>query len=239
MIGTTITIAFILAISAGVVLSAEFPAALIKGIEDGWRPLKQSDFVKVNSADDTWTFDDAAGTISCTGMPVSVIATEKAFTNFELVVEWMHEMPAGNSGVFVWTAKPALDALTKPGLPDNGIEVQVLDLGYTESYEKSSGKKATWFTCHGDVFPVGKAKLEPFPPLSPDGVRSFPSAETTKPHGEWNHYYIRAINGEIRLWVNGTEVSGGKNATPNNGHLCLESEGSPIQFRNLRIRKLP
>jgi hypothetical protein len=23
------------------------------------------------------------------------------------------------------------------------------------------------------------------------------------------------------------------------GHLCLESEGSPIQFRNLKIRELP
>lgn len=218
---------------------AERPAAVIDGTEQGWKPLLEADFVAVNSAPDTWTFDDAAATIKCTGQPVSVISSAKAYTNFELVVEWMHEKPAGNSGVFVWTAKPSLDALTGPGLPDNGIEVQVLDLGYTESFERSSGKKADWFTCHGDVFPVKKAKLTPFPPLSPDGVRSFPSAETTKPHGEWNHYYIRAINGEIRLWVNGTEVSGGKDATPNNGHLCLESEGSPIQFRNLRIRELP
>ena len=81
--------------------------------------------------------------------------------------------------------------------------------------------------------------MTPFPPLSPNGSRSFPSAKTTKPHGEWNHYYIRAINGEVRLWVNGTEVSGGNNCDPANGYLCLESEGSPIDFRNLRIRELP
>ncbi len=239
MLGKTITTVLFVAVSAGGILAEDALAARITGNENGWQPLKESDFIKVNSADDTWKFDDAAGTISCSGMPVSVMATGKAFTNFELVVEWMHEKPAGNSGVFIWTDKAALDALTKPGLPDNGIEVQVLDLGYKESYEKSSGKKADWFTCHGDVFPVGKAKLTPYAPLSPDGVRSFPSAETTKPHGEWNHYYIRAINGEVRLWVNGTEVSGGKNAIPNNGHVCLESEGSPIQFRNLRIRELP
>ena len=24
---------------------------------------------------------------------------------------------------------------------------------------------------------------------------------------EWNHYYIRAINGEVRLWVNGQEAA--------------------------------
>ena len=120
----------------------------------------------------------------------------------------------------------------------HGIEVQVLDLGYTEKYEKG-GKKANWFTCHGDVFPVGKATLKPFEPVAPNGKRSFPTHQTTKGHGEWYHYYIRCINGEVRLWVNGKEVSGGKDATPANGYICLESEGSPIEFRNLMVRELP
>ena len=55
----------------------------------------------------------------------------------------------------------------------------------------------------------------------------------------WNDYYIRAINGEVRLWVNGEEVSGGAEIEPAKGYLCLESEGSPIQFRKLRVRELP
>ena len=215
------------------------PAANITGNELGWASLSEKDFVRVNSAEDTWSFDDEAQTISCTGQPISVMSTAKAYTNFELVLEWKHLKPAGNSGVFVWTSKACLDELKGPGLPNEGIEVQILDLGYKESYEKSSGKPADWFTSHGDVFPVKKAKLTPFPPISPDGSRSFPTAETTKPHGEWNHYYVRAINGEIRLWVNGTEVSGGNGAQPNNGFLCLESEGAPIEFRNLKIRELP
>lgn len=219
-------------------LPAEEPSPKITGNEVGWRALQKADFVAVNSNPDTWTFDDAKGEIACTGKPVSVMRTEKIFTNFELTVEWMHEKPAGNSGIFVWTSKACLDELKGPGLPKEGIEVQVLDLEYKTEYEKS-GKKADWFTCHGDVFPVGKAKLTPFPPNSPDGSRSFPKAETTKPAGQWNHYYVRAINGEIRLWVNGTEVSGGNNASPNTGHLCLESEGSPIRFRNLKVRELP
>jgi hypothetical protein len=218
---------------------AEPPAARITGTEDGWKPLLEADFRKVNSAEDTWVFDDEKKTISCTGQPISVMASVKEYENFELVVEWMFEKPAGNSGIFVWTSKASLDALTKPGLPDEGIEVQVLDPAFKEDYEKKSGKPSNWFTCHGDVFPVKKAKMTPFPPLSPDGVRSFPSAETTKPQGEWNHYYVRAINGEIRLWVNGTEVSGGKDCQPASGFLCLESEGTPIRFRNLRIRELP
>lgn len=220
-------------------LLAEEISPKITGKEPGWRALLEADFVAVNSNPDTWTFDDAKAEIACTGQPLSVIRTEKTYTNFELLVEWMHEKPAGNSGIFVWTSKTALDELKAPGLPKEGIEVQILDPEFKPTYEKKTGKKSDWFTCHGDVFPVGKAKLTPFAPVSPDGVRSFPTAETTKPSGEWNHYYVRAINGEIRLWVNGVEVSGGNNASPNTGYLCLESEGSPIRFRNLRIRELP
>ena len=47
------------------------------------------------------------------------------------------------------------------------------------------------------------------------------------------------INGEVRLWVNGEEVSGGNHCEPRSGFLCLESEGSPVEFRGLRIRELP
>ena len=117
--------------------------------------------------------------------------------------------------------------------------MQILDHGYKTDYEKRSKKKADWFTTNGDVFAVGKSKLKPFAPVSPNGSRSFPRKETTLGHGKWNHYYIRAVNGEVRLWVNGEEVSGGSGADPKTGHICLESEGSPIQFKNIRIRELP
>ena len=70
-------------------------------------------------------------------------------------------------------------------------------------------------------------------------AQPFPRKNLSKGIGEWNHYYIRAINGEVRLWVNGEEVSGGTGCTPANGYLCLESEGSPVEFRNLRIREVP
>ena len=46
-------------------------------------------------------------------------------------------------------------------------------------------------------------------------------------------------NGEVRRWVNGEDVSGGTGCQPAFGYLCLESEGSPVEFRNLRIRELP
>ena len=220
---------------AGTLTAEELPSAFIDGQEDGFVELGEEDFANVNCYDDTWSWSD--GVLSCTGKPDGVLRTQKQYTNFELVARWRHLSEGGNSGFFIWTSAESIANL-KPNEYPTGIEVQVLDLGYKTNYEKS-GKRATWFTTHGDVFPVLGATMSLFPPLSPDGSRSFPSQETTKGFGEWNHYYIRGINGELRLWVNGQEVSGGKDSVPSSGYVCLESEGAPIEFTDIRIRELP
>jgi hypothetical protein len=211
--------------------------ACVDGSEAGWRILGEKDFVDVNCGEDTWTWK--TDLLYCTGRPIGVLRTSEIFDNFELMVSWRHLQPAGNSGVFVWVPVEALTDLESDKLPRCGIEVQMLDHGYAEQYEKRTGKKGDWFSTNGDIFAVGDSKLNPFPPLSPDGSRSFPSKELSKGFGQWNHYYVRCINGEVRLWVNGEEVSGGNGAEPHSGCLCLESEGSPIEFRDIRIRELP
>lgn len=214
----------------------ELPRAFIDGSGPGWRALGEADFENVNCDPETWKWE--GNEAHCTGSPIGVIRSKEEFKNFELVVEWMHEKPAGNSGVFVWSPKSSLDALERNQLPQ-GIELQVLDNAYAEQYEQQTGKKADWFTTHGDVFPTGASKMTPFPPAAPGGSRSFPSKQLSRSAGEWNHYYARCINGEVRLWVNGEEVSGGTGCDPSSGHIALESEGSPVVFRNLRLRVLP
>lgn len=226
-----------LLIVSGILRADEPVRPLIDDTQPGFRDLVAADFTKVNSADDTWSWK--GGVLACTGQPVSVLRTAKEYKNFEMIVEWSHQKPAGNSGVFVWATPESIQQLTadaKPGLP-KGIEVQILDHAFTDQM-KAAGKKTDWFGTNGDVFAVG-VKMKPFPPLSPNGSRSFPRKNLAKGHGEWNQYYIRAINGEVRLWVNGEEVSGGTGCEPAQGYLCLESEGSPILFRKLRIRELP
>ncbi len=212
-------------------------AATIDGSGPGWLPLGEADFAPVNGEPDTWTFAD--GLIRCSGDPVGVIRTRKAYANFEMVARWRHLRPGGNSGFFLWTTDEALREIKAGELPRGGIEVQVLDHAYTEQFEKQTGQKADWFTTHGDVFPVGTSKMVPFAPTSPNGQRSFPAKRLGKGVNQWNHYYIRAINGEVRLWVNGEEVSGGTHCTPSRGYLCLEAEGSPIEFKQVRVRELP
>ncbi len=230
--------------------SAPLQKAYVDG--DGWTELTLTDFVNVNGDDDTWSEHD--GVIVCTGKPLGGARTKTQYTNFELVLEWKHHRHAGNSGVFLWCPESAFTDLPKGKLPRSGIEVQVLDLGYEENWRKShDGQHSNWFTSHGDVFPVGSSSMKAFRPQieytdadsanytvgNPKSSRSFPTPRLTKRAGEWNHYYIRAINGEVRLWVNGVEVNGGNECKPASGYLALESEGAKVEFRNLRIRELP
>ena len=218
---------------------SSLPKAFVDSNGPGWRALGEKDFFKVNCKPETWSWTN--GMVHCTGNPVGVIRTENVYTNFEMVAQWRHLQSGGNSGIFVLATPESIKNLEqgKNGPFPSGIEVQVLDHGYTEQYEKSSKQKATWFTTDGDVFPVGSTTMKPFPPISPDGSRSFPRKNLSKGVGEWNHYYIRCINGEVRLWVNGEEVSGGNNIKPASGYLCLESEGAPVEFKEIRVRALP
>lgn len=219
---------------------APYPAtvARIDGTGPGWVTLTEEFFTRVNCDSNTWTWTNDQ--VFCTGKPVGVIRSKSMVTNLEMVAQWRHLTSGGNSGIFLWATPESIASLEQgKGRLPTGVEVQILDHGYTEQYEKGSGKKADWFTSHGDVFPTGSTKMKPFAPISPDGSRSFPRQKRSKGFGEWNHYYIRAINGEVRLWVNGEEVSGGSDCRPAFGYLCLESEGAPIEFRGLRMRILP
>lgn len=228
---------------------APLRAAQITG--EGWTALHLADFVNVNGDETTWTETD--GVITCSGQPLGGARSQIQYTNFELVLEWKHHVHAGNSGLFLWCPESAFTDLPPGTLPRTGIEVQVLDLGYEENHLKAKGAQSDWFTSHGDVFPVGEASMTAFTPEitytyadgtsakvgKPNSSRSFPTKRLTKPAGEWNHYYVRAINGEVRVWVNGEEVNGGRDCSPRTGYLALESEGSLVEFRNLRLRELP
>ena len=212
------------------------PAALIDGTAAGWKALEFDDFVNINCKEDTWRSEKDL--IVCNGNCNGGFRSKEQYTNFEMVMQWKHLRRSGNAGVFVWGPSDPNDDLKAGQLPQ-GIEIQILDHGYAEDFEKNNGKKSDWFTTHGDVFPCGVADMKPFEPAAPNGKRSFPSAEHSKGVGEWNHYYIRCINGEVRLWVNGYEVAGGNECTPASGYIVLEAEGAPVQYKGIRVRVLP
>jgi 3-keto-disaccharide hydrolase len=198
--------------------------------DDGFVPLfdgkSLAGWVNVNGAPSTWTVgkdETGAPIIVCTGKPTGVLRTDRMFENFVLDAEWRHLDAQGNSGIFVWS-----DALPVRGQPfTRAVEVQVM-----------LGSEGDWFTSDGDVFPIQGATMKPENGRK-DGQRAFPTEKRMKPAGQWNHYVVTCVDGSISLEVNGKVVTRGHDAKPRRGYLCLESEGSPIQFRNLRVKELP
>ncbi|MFN9297815.1 MAG: DUF1080 domain-containing protein, partial [Acidobacteriota bacterium] len=76
-------------------------------------------------------------------------------------------------------------------------------------------------------------------PDNPRGERSKSIENLCKPRGEWNTYDVVAVDGTIKLSVNGTFVNGIATSTRKKGYLCLDSEGAAIHFRNIRLMELP
>ncbi len=56
--------------------------------------------------------------------------------------------------------------------------------------------------------------------------------------GECNTYDVVAVDGAIKLAVNGKFVNGINRASQKKGYFCLESEGGEIHFRNIRVLEL-
>ena len=181
---------------------------------DGW--------VNVNCAPETWTVRDEM--IVCTGIPTGVLRTKRHYENYVLELEWRHMKKGGNAGLFIHS-----DPVTAQGQPfTRSIEVQILDGRNTESY-----------TSHGDIFAIHGATMKPDKPHPAGWSRALPSERRCTPAGQWNHYRVQSIDGNITLAVNGKVVTRGSNSKPRKGYICLEAEGSEVHFRNIRIRELP
>jgi hypothetical protein len=188
-------------------------------------PLK---WINVNTADDTWT--KQKNILICSGKPIGVMRSEKQYENFILHIEWKHIESGGNSGVFVWSnANPS----EKSRLP-NGVEVQMLELDWINLHIKDGVTPPDAYV-HGELFGVGGVETIPD---NPRGTRSKSVENRCKGKGIWNIYDVICVDGVIKLSVNGKFVNGISRSTQKKGYLCLESEGSEIHFRNIKIVEL-
>jgi len=185
--------------------------------------------VNVNTAAGTWRVEQ--GMLVCSGYPIGVMRTDKQYENFVLHVEWMHTEPGGNSGMFLWSGPRA-----NPGSPfPDGVEVQMLELDWPNLHKKD-GVTPPLAYVHGELFGVGKVKAVAD---NPRGERSMSIENRCKGRGEWNTYDVVAIDGVIKLSVNGKFVNGISRTTQKKGYISMESEGAKIYFRNVRIMELP
>lgn len=186
-------------------------------------------WVDVNTSPDTWKVD--RGLLVCKGRPIGVMRSEKQYENFVLHIEWRHMKAGGNSGVFVWC-----EGFVPKGrrLP-KGMEVQMLELDWVNQH-KVNGKPNHIGYISGELFGAGGLKATPD---NPRGNRSMSLELRCKGKGEWNTYDVVCVDGTVKLSINGKFVNSIRNSSVRKGYLCLESEGSEIHFRNIRILELP
>ena len=207
-------------------VSAQTPAPQWQSLFNG---KDLSGWVNINTAPDTFKARD--GLLINSGKPTGVMCSAKQFENFVLHIEWMHLEAGGNSGVFVWSDTETSE---KNPLP-NGVEVQMLELDWPKLHAKDGVEPPVAYV-HGEVWGVAKVRTIPD---NPRGERSMSIENRALGRGNWNVYDVVAVDGVIKLSVNGRFVNGVRGSTQKKGYLCLEAEGAEIHFRNIRILELP
>ena len=183
-----------------------------------------SGWINVNTKPDTWSVKD--GLLICKGQPHGIMRSEKQYENYILEIEWRHMKAGGNSGIFIWSEGKGYQGKPLP----RGVEVQMLELQWPKIHKRTDKYVS------GELF--GSMGLKTVPD-NPRGNRSYGLEMRCKGVGEWNKYTVVAVDGTVKLAINGKFVNGISQSEIKKGYLCLESEGSEIHFRNIRIMELP
>lgn len=208
-------------------LCAGFALAAPAAADDGFQPLFNGKDLagwktfldpKAKDADPAhvWTVYD--GIIQCTGKPAGYLITDKEFGDYVLKLQW--RWPAGtkggNSGVLVHTQAP--------------------DKIWPKAVEAQLQHGAA-----GDFWLID-AKLDIDPARQDPKVKRhfFRTVKTgvEKPIGEWNQYEITCLGDSVKLVINGQEVNSGTKGELTKGKILLQSEGAPIDFRDIQIKEL-
>ncbi len=156
--------------------------------------------------------------IYCKGQPNGYLRTAKRHNNYHLHVEWRWPETPGNSGVLLHMDGP-------DKVWPECIEVQL-----------KAGNAGDFVLMNGTSLTVdGTDRKDP----SKQFVLIAKKAATSeKPAGQWNSYDIHCQGGSIRCYVNGVLQNEGIAASPATGYIGLQSEGSPIEFRNIYLLPL-
>jgi hypothetical protein len=194
--------------------------ALFNGKDlSGWRKVCPDQSANL---DETFTVDTAGKHIVVSGKPRSYLLTEKEYGNYELTLEWR------------WAGKP------ERGVPNSGILLHASgpDKNWPKSVEAqlASGHAGDIFLIDGFKLAVDKSRQDPR--VTRRFARIGKDEQIEKPFGEWNTYVITCKGDTIRLSVNGKEVNVGEGSELLKGKIGLQCEGTPVHFRNIKLKLL-
>ena len=161
-----------------------------------------------------WSVKD--GVLATTGQPNGYVRTVNHYRNYRLSLEWRWTGKPTNSGVLLHTQSP-------DKVWPKCVEAQLM--------HENAGD--FWLLNHSSIMVNGNR-------VGPKDFANAPKrgASAEKPPGEWNQYHITCNGDKVTLVVNGRLLNEGTSADPSSGAICLQSEGSPIQFRNIVLEPL-
>ena len=148
------------------------------------------------------------GNIHVVGQPFGYMRTAEKYGDYKLHVEWRWIGEGTNSGLF----QRVQDG---DKVWPEAIECQLCS-GKAGDYVMLGGAKIAEVECVGD-FPVK------------DRVK-----DCEKPIGEWNSADIICEGKNIKVYING-EFQNECTGDHSEGYIALQSEGGPIEFRNIYI----
>jgi hypothetical protein len=154
--------------------------------------------------------------------------TERSFENYRLTLEYRFSKDPGNCGVLVHVSSPR----RLYGMFPQSIEVQMMH------------QNAGDFWCIGEDIEVPdmEKRRGPRERWGVDGDKARRIAKLSdgseRPVGEWNTMTIVCREDTVRVWVNGTLVNDGFNATARQGKIAIQSEGSEVEFRRIDLTPL-
>ncbi len=172
---------------------------------------------------DVWTIKD--GVLSCKGRPAGYLQTKRWYRDYELQLQWRWPGDkGGNSGVLVHTTTPLLFY----GWPKS-MEVQL----------QASSAGDFWVIGKGvDVRVTDEATRRPKPvpgnQHSHRRIRRLPG-QFENSVGQWNSMKVVCRGDDIKVFVNDKLVNHGTNSTVTQGAIALQSEGTPIEFKKIRL----
>ena len=171
--------------------------------------LSEEDGRRVDPSN-VWSIND--GVVRCAGEPFGYMRTKKTYQNFKLTVEWRWPEEPGNSGVF-------LRIFGEDNVWPITLEAQL-----------KHGRAGDLIGIHTRI--EGAEQSEEF------SVLQRRDEDSEKPAGEWNRYDITCRREIVEVYVNGKLQNKADANMPYEGHIGLQSEGGPIEFRSVRLQPL-
>jgi hypothetical protein len=161
------------------------------------------------------------GLMNTIGDPFGYLRTKESYSNYKLHLEWRWTEEPSNSGVLLNVQGPEL-------IFPHCVEAQLMHGKAGDFVLMGKGaaitvKDSTYLVTSEEKRYLGIPKFE---------------ESSENPAGEWNSYDITSKDGSLELFVNGVLQNKGTGMTNTEGNIALQSEGGPMQFRNIYLQPL-